>query len=126
MSQSLKHVKSSDVAPEHSFLIEERIAFSEQDCFTKFVHNGSAEPNLYPNDSGYQTSLFLCACQHLQYEKTHQMAFVSDFQGYNNLLTDAQILTSPYVVLIFPTASLLQLISILIQRALSDHLRNRG
>ena len=39
MSQSLKHVKSSDVALERSFLIEERIAFLEQDSFTKFVHN---------------------------------------------------------------------------------------
>ncbi|KAF5385575.1 hypothetical protein D9757_006739 [Collybiopsis confluens] len=95
MSQSLKHVKSTDVAPERSFLIEERINTPEDDCFTKFIHNGSAEPNLYPDDPHYQTSLFLCACQHLQYEKTHQLAYVSDFQGCNGLLTDAQIITSP-------------------------------
>ncbi|KIK61521.1 hypothetical protein GYMLUDRAFT_166365, partial [Collybiopsis luxurians FD-317 M1] len=94
MAQSFKHVKSSNVAPDRSFLIEEQIDIPEGDSFTKFIHNGSAEPNLLPDDPACQTCLFLCACQHLQYSKTHHMAFVSDLQGCNGLLTDAQIMTS--------------------------------
>ncbi|THU94269.1 kinase-like protein [Dendrothele bispora CBS 962.96] len=43
----------------------------------------------------YETALFLCAVQHLQYEKTHQYAYVSDFQGYGGMLSDPQIMTSP-------------------------------
>ena len=109
MAQSFKHVKSSDVAPDRTFIIEEQIDVPEGDSFTKFIHNGSAEPNLLPDDPAYWTCLFLCPCQHLQYEKTHHLAFVSDLQGCNGLLTDAQIMTSPCVFCLFKVSYLFNL-----------------
>jgi hypothetical protein len=84
------HMKSEALSPARSYLLEEQITNE----FKKYIHNGSALPNLEPNDSEYHISLFLCACQHVQYTKTHKLAYVSDFQGANGLLTDAQIMTS--------------------------------
>lgn len=84
MGSEVKHVKSSAARPSRSFLLEEKIPVPEGGEFIKYVHNASAV-----------TALFLCACQHLQYDKTQGVAFVSDFQGCGELLTDAQIMTSP-------------------------------
>ncbi|KAE9401194.1 hypothetical protein BT96DRAFT_818219, partial [Gymnopus androsaceus JB14] len=63
--------------------------------FTKYIHNGSPFPLLDGFEKDYDICLFLCACQHLQYSKTQELPYVSDYQGYGNLLTDAQIMTSP-------------------------------
>jgi hypothetical protein len=87
-----KHVKSG---PTHSFLIEERIVIPAEESFVKYIHNASATPAILSGHSEYETALFLCACQHAQYEKTHGMAFVTDFQGFRGVLTDAQIMTNP-------------------------------
>ncbi|RXW22094.1 hypothetical protein EST38_g3761 [Candolleomyces aberdarensis] len=56
------------------YLLEEKI----EGNFTKYIHN---------------VAEFLCFTQHVQYMKTGKLAFVSDYQGYGNLLTDPQILT---------------------------------
>ena len=86
--------------------------------FVKYTNNTSPEPlpNLSP-DEEYRAE-FLCFAQHVQWEKTGQLAFISDFQGmiyllftrchsmvsYSiggaELLTDPQVITSPYVILI--------------------------
>lgn len=95
MGSEVKHVKSSAAGPSRSFLLEEKIPVPSGGEFIKYVHNASAVPSLGPDDPEYDTALFLCACQHLQYDKTQGVAFVSDFQGCGELLTDAQIMTSP-------------------------------
>ncbi|KIK60683.1 hypothetical protein GYMLUDRAFT_167416 [Collybiopsis luxurians FD-317 M1] len=94
MPKDLKHSKAESVAPEQTFLLEEQIPLQDGESFVKYIHNGSPQPNLGPNKLEYYICLFLCACQHLQYIKTHCTAFVSDFQGAGGLLTDAQIMTS--------------------------------
>ncbi|THU89902.1 hypothetical protein K435DRAFT_676981 [Dendrothele bispora CBS 962.96] len=90
-----KHIKSKSAGPQKSYIIEEKIDVPDNAEFIKYIHNGSPRPNLSHDDPGYNTALFLCAVQHIQYVKTHRLAYVSDFQGYGELLTDAQIMTSP-------------------------------
>jgi hypothetical protein len=97
MSNEPQHVKLT--YPKKSFLLEERIDVPDSAEFTKYVHNGSALPNLDETDEEYHTALFLCAVQHLQYVKSQRCAYVSDFQGFGGLLTDAQVMTSPWASL---------------------------
>ncbi|KAF6745209.1 hypothetical protein DFP72DRAFT_824733, partial [Ephemerocybe angulata] len=73
-----------------SYMLEERI----EGDFIKYVHNDDPEPLLDPEDPEYNTAVFLCFTQHVQYIQTHKKAFISDYQGAGNLLTDAQIMTS--------------------------------
>ncbi|KAL0057722.1 hypothetical protein AAF712_015623 [Marasmius tenuissimus] len=82
---------------DRAFLVEEIIVMDDTDSFVKYIHNGNANPNdqLIPNDPDYPKAEFLSAIQHLQYEKMHRLVYVSDFQGYGDLLTDAQLMTSP-------------------------------
>ncbi|KIK57128.1 hypothetical protein GYMLUDRAFT_247380 [Collybiopsis luxurians FD-317 M1] len=90
MPTELKHKKSEAAGPSRSFLLEERITLPDGEQFKKYIHNSSPLPNLLEEESEYHICLFLCACQHFQYIKTHHMAYVSDFQlGYRGLLTDA-------------------------------------
>ncbi|THU77392.1 hypothetical protein K435DRAFT_812496 [Dendrothele bispora CBS 962.96] len=98
LSSDPKHLKSSAAGAKRTYIIEEKIQVPPHAEFTKYVHNGNPVPNVPPNDPEYNTALFLCAVQHLQYIKTHGLAYVSDFQGYAGLLTDAQIMTSPVLL----------------------------
>ncbi|KAF8982855.1 hypothetical protein BDQ17DRAFT_1261868, partial [Cyathus striatus] len=65
------------------YLVEELI----EDCnggsseFIKFIHNGSAIPLLAEVDPLYFIAEFLSFTQHVQYEKTGGLAYVSDLQG---------------------------------------------
>ncbi|KIK52247.1 hypothetical protein GYMLUDRAFT_180369 [Collybiopsis luxurians FD-317 M1] len=95
MPTELKHKKFEAAGPSRSFLLEERITLQDGEQFKKYIHNSSPLLNLLEEESEYHICLFLCACQHFQYIKTHHMAYVSDFQGYGGLLTDVQIMTSP-------------------------------
>ncbi|KAK7452640.1 hypothetical protein VKT23_012039 [Stygiomarasmius scandens] len=95
LSNEPRHQKSSYAGAKRTYLVEEKIHVPVEAEFTKYIHNGSPLPNIPPEDPEYNIALFLCAVQHLQYVKTHQLAFLSDFQGYGGLLTDAQIITSP-------------------------------
>lgn len=55
----------------------------------------------------YPKAEFLSAAQHVQYVKTKALAYVSDFQGFGFQLSDAQVMTSPYVQLRSPSSSLI-------------------
>ncbi|KAI6105998.1 hypothetical protein EDD16DRAFT_1713858 [Pisolithus croceorrhizus] len=76
------------------YLLEEKI-----DCgntkFTKFIHNVQYTPHLKPDHNGFHIAEFLVFTQHVQYIKTDGLAYISDYQGSNTLLTDPQILTHP-------------------------------
>ncbi|KAJ7795511.1 hypothetical protein B0H14DRAFT_3495846 [Mycena olivaceomarginata] len=77
-----------------TYLVEEFI--EESDGFVKFVHNGDANSLLDTDDPFYHIAEFLCFTQHVQYFKTDGTVFLSDLQGSDMLLTDPQIMTSPY------------------------------
>ncbi|KAF6760780.1 MHCK/EF2 kinase, partial [Ephemerocybe angulata] len=64
--------------------------------FVKYIHNGHPVPCTEPplSDEEYKIAEFLCFTQHVQYLQTKGLAFISDYQGSGNLLTDPQILTS--------------------------------
>ncbi|KAG1725236.1 hypothetical protein EDB19DRAFT_1644145 [Suillus lakei] len=62
------------------FLLEELIP-GGQDAFMKFIHNMDCDPLLDPSEDGYNTALFLAFTQHIQYEKTGGLAYISDYQG---------------------------------------------
>ncbi|KAF4612188.1 hypothetical protein D9613_004565 [Agrocybe pediades] len=49
-------------------------------------------------EDGYETSLFLCFIQHVQFQFTHHTVYISDFQGAGDLLTDPQIMTHPDLI----------------------------
>ncbi|KAJ7588447.1 hypothetical protein C8J56DRAFT_1080475 [Mycena floridula] len=49
---------------------------------------------MHHGDEGYDIAAFLCFCQHVQYLKTDGLAYLSDYQGAGDLLTDPQIMTS--------------------------------
>ncbi|KAK7030366.1 hypothetical protein VNI00_008427 [Paramarasmius palmivorus] len=92
-SNELKRLNGAQVS--RSFLIEEVIP---GDDFVKYVHNSCATPEIGPEDSDFPKAEFLLAMQHVQYEKLYRTVYVSDFQGSGNLLTDAQVMTSPALV----------------------------
>ncbi|KAF5342765.1 hypothetical protein D9758_017034 [Tetrapyrgos nigripes] len=94
-NNEIRHSRSSTAGPKRTYLLEERIALPPGQDFIKYIHNSSPLPAIPPEHPEYNTALFLAAVQHLQYEKTYQSAYVSDFQGYGGLLSDPQIMTSP-------------------------------
>ncbi|KAJ2923679.1 hypothetical protein H1R20_g13414, partial [Candolleomyces eurysporus] len=71
------------------YLLEEKI----EGHFVKYIHNGDPSPLLMPTNPEYPVAEFLCFTQHVQYVETGKLAFVSDYQGAGDLLTDPQILT---------------------------------
>ncbi|KAG1763418.1 hypothetical protein EV702DRAFT_1051821 [Suillus placidus] len=77
------------------YLLEEPVTFDSpgNQTFTKFIHNKDCEPSLDDDEYGYDLAVFLAFTQHIQYAKTDGLAFVSDYQGSTELLTDPQILT---------------------------------
>ncbi|KAG1901330.1 uncharacterized protein F5891DRAFT_979512 [Suillus fuscotomentosus] len=77
------------------YLLEEPVTFDGpgNQTFTKFIHNKDCEPSLDDDEYGYDLAVFLAFTQHIQYAKTDGLAFVSDYQGSTELLTDPQILT---------------------------------
>ncbi|KAF8424003.1 hypothetical protein L210DRAFT_3653609 [Boletus edulis BED1] len=65
--------------------------------FFKYIHNGSASPRLFSDPMADDIAEFLAFTQHVQYNKTGGLVYVSDYQGSTTLLTDPQILTHPDV-----------------------------
>lgn len=63
-----------------AFLLEELIEGGD-DTFLKFIHNMDANPLLDELDYGYDMAEFFAFTQHVQYVKTGQLAFISDYQG---------------------------------------------
>ncbi|KAF8996699.1 hypothetical protein BDQ17DRAFT_1171333, partial [Cyathus striatus] len=72
------------------YLLEEFIE-NEGNNFIKFIHNGPARPLLDESDPLYVIAEFLCFMQHIQYEKTDSLAYVSDLQGVQSLEDDAAL-----------------------------------
>ncbi|KAG2090557.1 hypothetical protein BD769DRAFT_1395777 [Suillus cothurnatus] len=77
-------------------LVEELIE-GGPDAFLKFIHNMDSNPLLDQDNYRYEVALFSAFTQHVQYVKTGGLAFISDYQGSTELLTDPQILTDPSV-----------------------------
>lgn len=63
-----------------AFLLEELIEGGD-DMFLKFIHNMDANPLLDELDYGYDMAEFFAFTQHVQYVKTGQLTFISDYQG---------------------------------------------
>ncbi|KAJ3714715.1 hypothetical protein C8R42DRAFT_682093 [Lentinula raphanica] len=86
---------------EEFYMIEELIPENHGWSFTKYICNNSAVPLLSNNLESQHTAernhcaRFLSFAQHIQYIQTSSLAFTSDFQGANHLLTDPQIITDP-------------------------------
>ncbi|KAF5357466.1 hypothetical protein D9758_012549 [Tetrapyrgos nigripes] len=97
LSNAAQHFKagSGSDAPQKTYLLEEHIPISDGGDFIKYIHNGSPTPNISSSHPEYQTTLFLSTLQHIQYIKTHQYAYVSDYQSFGGILSDPQIMTSP-------------------------------
>ncbi|KIJ41425.1 hypothetical protein M422DRAFT_255630 [Sphaerobolus stellatus SS14] len=63
--------------------------------FVKHMNNTSPEPLPDLDEEDLHHAEFLWFAQHVQWEKTGGLAFISDFQGGRSLLTDPQVMTSP-------------------------------
>ena len=59
------------------YMIEEAI----DETFTKYIGNDNSHPLLQWDPELEEIGEFLAFAQHVQYEKSGQMAFVADFQG---------------------------------------------
>ncbi|KII92464.1 hypothetical protein PLICRDRAFT_103155 [Plicaturopsis crispa FD-325 SS-3] len=84
------------------YLVEQRI----DGHFRKYLNNDSAEPVEFVDLPDQERAEFLAFTQHVQYWKTHKMAFVSDYQGGDTLLTDPQITTAPELGMIFSSGNI--------------------
>ncbi|KAJ7016540.1 hypothetical protein C8F04DRAFT_1201967 [Mycena alexandri] len=73
------------------FLVETRIAGE----FRKYINNRAAKGLEFEDPADTIRADFLCFAQHVQYQETFKMVFVSDFQGNEAYLTDPQILSDP-------------------------------
>ncbi|KAF7361004.1 hypothetical protein MSAN_01130600 [Mycena sanguinolenta] len=74
-----------------TYLVEEWIDGE----FVKYIHNRSGQPHHFQNGEYDLRARFLSFCQHVQFYKTDKAAYVSDFQGGLELLTDPQIISDP-------------------------------
>ncbi|KAJ7726305.1 hypothetical protein DFH07DRAFT_758178 [Mycena maculata] len=112
----LRYVKgalaSSQGAERDLFLVEERI----MGTFRKYINNRATIPTVFPDAVNNETAKFLAFTQHYQYWSSYKMVFISDYQGTlyllccsshihnmtggDTLLTDPQIMSSPYAVLL--------------------------
>ncbi|KDR70019.1 hypothetical protein GALMADRAFT_230348 [Galerina marginata CBS 339.88] len=90
----LTRAGTSTVSNRAVFLLEELISNDELP-FEKYVHNADAMPLSEAGDPRYDTGVFLCFLQHIQYWKTEGLVYTSDYQGGATLLTDPQLMTSP-------------------------------
>ena len=92
-----------DAAKEKAFLVEEWINTDEVDnVYTKYItnrHSQSVVPFAAPQHM-HDIAAFLIFAQHVQWQKTHQLAFTSDYQGAGMLLSDPQVISKPYVNII--------------------------
>lgn len=64
-----------------TYMIEEVIDEVADGKFIKYIGNGSAVPSDFEDVSLADRAAFLSFCQHIQYIKTQEMAFIGDFQG---------------------------------------------
>ncbi|KAG1731412.1 hypothetical protein EDB19DRAFT_1601543, partial [Suillus lakei] len=74
-----------------AYLLEERI----EGKFIKYINNNSAAPAHHLRGEEEKIGLFLCFAQHVQYQLTNEVVYLSDFQGSGDLLTDCEVMTGP-------------------------------
>ncbi|KZT52386.1 hypothetical protein CALCODRAFT_418304, partial [Calocera cornea HHB12733] len=78
-----------------TYLVEELIATEgEEERFIKYIGNSSPAPLIITGREG-EIARFLSFTQHLQYDRTGGLMFISDYQGCAGILTDPQIMTRP-------------------------------
>ncbi|KAH9856453.1 hypothetical protein C2E23DRAFT_811477 [Lenzites betulinus] len=79
------------------FMIEEFIDPIQEGKWRKYINNNSARPlkSALTTAARQHIADFLVFCQHLQWLQTGGLAYISDFQGGDTLLSDPQIMTSP-------------------------------
>ena len=63
------------------YLLEELLPPENEYAFQKYIHNNSAVPLMKPGEEGYKTAKFLSCIQHVQYQLTGGLAYISDLQG---------------------------------------------
>lgn len=81
-------------SPKRTYLVEGRIPFGLGPLkYTKYVNNNAASPT--PGRFPAHIGRFFCFLQHLQLETTGHLAFLTDFQGAGELLTDVALITRP-------------------------------
>ncbi|KAJ7911744.1 hypothetical protein B0H13DRAFT_2328010 [Mycena leptocephala] len=74
--------------------VEECIDESWKGEFRKYINNNAPTPSSFLFDCENQNrAQFLAFSQHWQFRRTHGLAFVSDYQGGDTLLTDPQIMS---------------------------------
>ena len=57
-----------------------------KETFVKYIHNGTCRPLLHLDDPEYNIAEFLAFTQHVQYNRTGGMAYISDYQGKSNII----------------------------------------
>lgn len=98
-----------DLPTSKAFLVEEWINTDDGNHqFIKYLNNRvphhiSSVPQA---PKAWEITDFLIFAQHVQWKKTQCLAFTSDFQGAGDLLTDPQIMSNPYVLLVIMSFSL--------------------
>ncbi|KZS92246.1 hypothetical protein SISNIDRAFT_413202 [Sistotremastrum niveocremeum HHB9708] len=75
------------------FILEEVIDTSNT-RFVKYINNGSALPCPGLNAAETEIADQLVCQQHITFNKTKGLLYVSDLQGAGDLLTDAQVMTN--------------------------------
>jgi hypothetical protein len=90
-----------DLPTSKTFLVEEWINTDEGDNrFVKYLNNRvphQISDSVSQAPKAREITEFLIFAQHVQWEKSHHLAFTSDYQGAGDLLTDPQIMSNPYV-----------------------------
>ncbi|KAF8215520.1 hypothetical protein K438DRAFT_2104673 [Mycena galopus ATCC 62051] len=94
--------------PRSIFLVEENIEESTEGPFRKYINNQAPMPTrgVLFDHKNRNRALFLAFTQHWQYKRTHGLAFVSDYQGGDTLLTDPQIISHPALGDIFGSGNI--------------------
>ena len=89
-----------DPSAEKAFLVEEWINTDKGERpYIKYLNNRYPQSCVSHSapPKAHEIAEFLTFAQHVQWEKTHFLAFTSDYQGSGELLTDPQITSDPYV-----------------------------
>ena len=88
---------------EKAFLIEEWFDPDDKECpFVKYLGNHFLDPcvPITAPPRTHEIAEFLSFAQHVQWQKTSGLAFTSDYQGAGEVLTDPEIMSNPYIILI--------------------------
>lgn len=91
ISQRKLEEDNEDIGSSPIYYVEERIS-----DFHKLLPSQLSEPPLdLKTHADFTLSELFCAVQHVQFVETHGLAFVADFQGDGELLSDLKVLVNP-------------------------------